>query len=53
MTGLNANGFLQILLGPLCWFAGLPLASLLDEWDAIAALLVSFADKDGLAFACD
>jgi len=44
---------LEILFGPLRQFAGLPLASLLYEWDAIAAQLVLFADEDGVAFPCD
>ena len=50
---IDAIGLLEILFGPLRRFAGLPLASLLDEWDAIADTLVSFANDDGLTFACD
>ena len=49
---IDAVGLLERLFGPLRQFAGLPLALLLDEWDAIAATLVSFANEDGLAFAC-
>ena len=49
---VNAVSFSEKILGLLGQFLRLSLASLLDQCNVVAAMLVIFADVDGGAFAC-
>ena len=50
---IHAVGLLEILFGPLCGLARLPLATILDQRDTVSAALIPFSYEDSFTFACD
>ena len=43
---------LEIFLGVLCWLLWLPIASIVDEWNSVSALLVALSNENGFVLAC-